>query len=176
MKPIFDAYTGPYKNKHRYWTGLLIFVRVVLYMVYSINIAGDPSINLLANVIITLLILVHLMVIGKVYKSKVLGTLEFTFLLNLMVLSICSLFAIHINSGQEIITNISVLFNLVLFGGIVIAHTYQVVKSTKVLQRILGKYKKSVIVQTSEDVSCENAHQVTRQIVSIDDLEEHSTS
>ncbi len=30
LMPLFDAYTGPYKHKHRYWSGLLLLIRVVL--------------------------------------------------------------------------------------------------------------------------------------------------
>ena len=29
LKPLFDAYTGPYKGKHRYWPGLLLVIRAV---------------------------------------------------------------------------------------------------------------------------------------------------
>ena len=41
LQPLFDAYTGPYKIKHRYWTGLLLLVRGFLYMIFSINTLGD---------------------------------------------------------------------------------------------------------------------------------------
>ena len=72
MQPlIFSSidylYTGPYKSKFRYWTGLLLLIRVVLYTVYTMNIAGDPSINLLDTVII---LLVHLIAVGKLYNRS----------------------------------------------------------------------------------------------------------
>ena len=35
FKPLFDAYTGPYKDKHRYWTGLFLLVRIALFTVIS---------------------------------------------------------------------------------------------------------------------------------------------
>ena len=41
LKPLFDAYTGPYKDKHRYWPELLLVVRVVLFLVFSVNVFGD---------------------------------------------------------------------------------------------------------------------------------------
>ena len=46
LKPLFDAYTGPYKDKHRYWPGLLLVVRVALFLVFSVNVFGDPAISL----------------------------------------------------------------------------------------------------------------------------------
>jgi len=48
FKPLFDAYTGPYKDEHRYWTGLLLLVHAVLFIMFSVNVFGDPAINLLA--------------------------------------------------------------------------------------------------------------------------------
>ena len=48
FKPLFDTYTGPYKDKHCYWTGLLLLVRIALFTVFSTNTFGDPAINLLA--------------------------------------------------------------------------------------------------------------------------------
>ena len=49
LKPLLDAYTGPYKGKHSYWTGLLLLVRIVLFLIFSMNIYGRVDINLLAS-------------------------------------------------------------------------------------------------------------------------------
>jgi len=47
LKPLFDAYTGPYKDKHRYWPGLLLVIRAVIFLVFSLNVFGGPAVNLL---------------------------------------------------------------------------------------------------------------------------------
>ena len=47
LKPFFDAYTGPYKVQHRYWTGLLLLVRIILLVIFSLNRSNDLTINLL---------------------------------------------------------------------------------------------------------------------------------
>ena len=39
---------APYVSKHRYWTGLLLFTRTVFYLVFALNVSGDPEVNLLA--------------------------------------------------------------------------------------------------------------------------------
>ena len=54
LKPLFDAYTGPYKDRHRYWTGLLLLVRIALFLMFSVNVSGDPAINLLVILIAVL--------------------------------------------------------------------------------------------------------------------------
>ena len=41
LKPLFDAYTGPYKDKHHYWTDLLL-IHIGLFIMFSTNMSGDP--------------------------------------------------------------------------------------------------------------------------------------
>ena len=49
FKPLFDTYMGPYKDNYRYWTGMLLLVRVILIVVVSsiANTVADPQLNLL---------------------------------------------------------------------------------------------------------------------------------
>ena len=51
--PLFDAYTGPYKHGHRYWTGFLLLVQVIILIIYTLNQANNPAINLVAIGIIS---------------------------------------------------------------------------------------------------------------------------
>ena len=37
LKPLLDSYYAPYKNHTRFWTGFLLLVRCVLYIVFSNN-------------------------------------------------------------------------------------------------------------------------------------------
>ena len=69
LKPLFDAYTGPYKDKHHYWPGLLLVVRVVLFLVFSVNVFGDPAVNLLTIVVTTFCIFFSTITFGGVYKK-----------------------------------------------------------------------------------------------------------
>ena len=45
---FLEPYHAPYNFKYRYWTGLLLFIRVLLYTISSANASRDPGINLLA--------------------------------------------------------------------------------------------------------------------------------
>lgn len=47
MKPIFDAYFGPFENHHRYWVGVLLLVRCVLLLIFSLTVVNVPNVNLL---------------------------------------------------------------------------------------------------------------------------------
>ena len=83
LKPLLDAYTGPYKDKHRYWPGLLLVVRVVLFLVFSVNVFGDPAVSLLTIIVTTFCILYFSITFGGVYKNIVLTLIEYSFFLNL---------------------------------------------------------------------------------------------
>ena len=87
LKPLFDAYFGPLKDKHRYWTGALLISRLVLSLVFSINALGDDNINLLAVNIVAFLLLALLWQSGGVYKIWMVSVLDSFFLINLGVLS-----------------------------------------------------------------------------------------
>ena len=54
LKPLFDAYSGPYQDKYCFWTGFLLLVRNILYLVFVFNTLGDPSLNLLVVILTSL--------------------------------------------------------------------------------------------------------------------------
>ena len=95
FKPLFDAYTGPYKDKHRYWTGFLLLVRIVLFITFSTNTSGNPAINLLAIITSATSILAYLTLVGSVYKKWPLTLLESSFLFNLIMLATVTLYSLH---------------------------------------------------------------------------------
>jgi len=65
LKPLFDAYTGPYKDIYHYWTGLLLLVRTVLLL-----IRGGADINLLAIILTLLSLLTYTALAGSVYNMQ----------------------------------------------------------------------------------------------------------
>ena len=70
LMPLFDAYTGPYKFKHRYWTGILLLVRVAFLLIFSLNVSNNPAINLLTIAVINFVLLVYISYV-QIYKNWV---------------------------------------------------------------------------------------------------------
>ena len=64
-------YHAPYKIKHRYWTGLLLFARVALYLVFALNVSSDPSVNLLAITVLSGSIMFLRGRVGRIYHNNV---------------------------------------------------------------------------------------------------------
>ena len=85
---IMDAYHAPYNKRHRYWTGLMLLTRCVLFLAFATVRTDD---HILGNMYITTLattgILSYKTFTIKIYRNIYLNTLEFCFLINLQVLS-----------------------------------------------------------------------------------------
>ena len=37
LKPLFDAYTGPYKDRYRFWPGLSLFLLCIIFFLFAYN-------------------------------------------------------------------------------------------------------------------------------------------
>ena len=89
LKPFLDAYQGPYNDKYRYWTGLMLVVRVFLFIVFaSLN---DPTVNYFCIVMVVGPIGIIVLSFSKtkfsVYRHKFANLLEAISLLNIVILS-----------------------------------------------------------------------------------------
>ena len=122
MKPLIDASTGPYKDRHRYWTGLLLLVRVVLFAAFSSNVSGDPAVNLLAIIVTVTYLLFHASLFGKIYKKWYLTALEYSFLFNLIILSAATFYTRQSRGSQMVVVNVCIGAAAATFVAIVIFH------------------------------------------------------
>ena len=143
IQPLFDAYTGPYNLKHRYWTGLLLLLRVCLYIAFSCNVLGDPKINLIVIIVVISNLLFYCTMVGGVYKSWALNLLNYSFLLNLTILSAMSLYLLSTDIGIELIIYASTGIAFVLFIAIIIYHLIVKIMNSKTVQKII-RFKKKV--------------------------------
>ena len=142
---IMDAYHAPYNNRHRYWTGLMLLSRCVLFLAFASNHSDDA---LLANMYITTLVLIGIMAfklsITKVYKNYLINILEVCFLLNLVILST----TVHYfrDDYSCICTSASISVSMIIFTGILAYHAYLQLNKTRcfksIKDAILAKWRK----------------------------------
>ena len=135
VKPFLDAYHAPYANKHRYWTGLLLLLRFVLFLVSAVNVLGDPSVNLLAIASITAAI-PPIILGSRIYKTWSLGLLETSFIFNLTILAVATLYTRPSGGNQNAVTFTSVGIAFATFTGIVIYHSTQQLKDTRLWRSV----------------------------------------
>ena len=132
---IMDAYTAPYNNRHRYWTGLILLIRCVLFLAFASNYSSNA---LLANMYITTLVLVGILAtktcLTKVYKNSLVNALENFFLLNLVILSGTVYYLRGRNGSDDAIcycTSASVSVSMLIFTGILAYHGYLQLNKTR---------------------------------------------
>lgn len=106
LMPLFDAYTGPYKHKHRYWIGVLLLARVIILTVFTLNQDNNPSVNLLAIAVLAFSLQTYASFV-RVYKNWLHNLLEITFLSNLGFLSVACFYQLLNNRSTGLVTTIS---------------------------------------------------------------------
>ena len=123
LKPLIDAYTGPFKDKYRFWTGLCLIVRLILTVVFSFTTTLQSKLN---NYIILLILLI--VSSGRVYKDKRLTVLETFSYVNIICLCVMTILFTddsysHVVS-TDVIVSVSVSIEILLFVIIVTVHCY----------------------------------------------------
>ena len=124
---FIETYHAPYTPKSRYWTGLLLLVRVILYIASAANVSGDPKIDLLitGSVILAVLLINKMVGIGNhVYKKWPIEILEVACLMNLILLCLTTFFSLDNKKTRAIVTNISMSITFVLLLGILLYHSF----------------------------------------------------
>jgi len=136
LNPLLDAYQGPYKDNSRFWTGLMLVVRSILFVGFSLNILGDPDINNLLMIVVLSCLVAGTGIRGIVYKSKIFHVTETSFILNLIIFSGWTIYNRHTPNGDSaagqaalVCTSTGVAF--ATFICILTYHTYLRLKSTK---------------------------------------------
>ena len=117
LLPLFDAYTAPYKFQYQFWTGFVLLMRVLLFLVFALNYSDQPSLNLMVTVVVTFFVFMLAWNLGGIYKNQVLNTLESSFLLNLGVVSVSTLYTLHVGGNQAAVIDTSVGIAFVMFFG-----------------------------------------------------------
>ena len=137
FKPLFDAYMGPYKDRHRYWTGMLLLVRVVLIVLFSsisnTNTVAGPQLNLLL-LSLSSFILFGFTAVLKPYKSKLLNGLEIFHVSILFIFSSSNLYVSSIGAGIGACVYIYIVLVgicFLVFLGICVGHIWHRVRKAK---------------------------------------------
>ena len=106
LKPLFDAYYGPLKDRHRYWVGVLLLARVCVIFPAADPLASSEG-SLLTIMFVSFVLLLLLLVFGKVYRKYYISLFEVVSLVNLILLAVLSLYYSSIGGRQEIAVYVS---------------------------------------------------------------------
>ena len=141
LMPFFDAYTGAYKHRNRFWPGLLLSTRVILLILHALNLSSDPKLNMMGITLATIiLLLIAWLTRQGIYRKLYADILEALSIINLGML--CSVTAynlgagIHTRKSQTLETSISASIALLTFIGIVCCHASKQVMRTRCWKRL----------------------------------------
>ena len=126
LNAFVSVHHVPYNGKYRYWTGLLLLVRVVLYVTAAVTISGDPQTSLLlTSILVGSLSLIKEVTGARVYKNSSLNILETMLYLNLVALSAFSWYRFKNDiMKQTAVAYISTIITFILLVGVIICHAY----------------------------------------------------
>ena len=125
LKPLIDAYTGPFKDKYRFWMGLCMIVRFILTVVFSYTTILQSKLN---NYIIAVTVGAMFIVGERAYKDKRLTVLEIFSYVNIICLCVMTVLFTDDSYSHvvsiNVIVSVSVSIEILLFFIIVTVHCY----------------------------------------------------
>ena len=142
---FISTYQCPFTAPFRYWSGLLLFGRVVLYLI--VDYFDDSRIRLLVITLFTsgLLVLKSLLKV-KVYKKKFIDYIDTVSILNLLVFCLTCYYAIGnkhaTNNSQQIAACISVAVAFVTFVTIIVYHIKLIIPLNTYINMITRQQKR----------------------------------
>ena len=126
---FLEPYHAPYILKHRYWTGLLLIIRVILYLASALNVSRAPSINLLVTGIMMIILFMLKAQVGirsSIYKKlplDIVETIKFCYM-NIILFSVASLYMLEAKGDQKILAYISGTITLALLFAVLLYHIF----------------------------------------------------
>ena len=136
LNAFIAIYHVPHNSKYRYWTGLLLLVRVVLYATASLTVSVNPqTLPLIAGILIGSLFLFKGLFALRVYKNLLVDVVDTVLYFNLLALSLFSLYDFKVNRiKQTAVAYTSTIITFFLFIGSICYHVRLLIKKYKPAQ------------------------------------------
>ena len=148
LNAFIFIYHVPYNSNYRYWTGLLLLVRIVLYITGAATASKSPQVVLLVTIILIGVLLLH-KGITKVYRKLTTHVVEMVIYFNILVLASFTLFEFKTdNRKQKAVTYMSTIITFVLLIGVVVYQTSLLIRKKKVSEDV-DEAQSSAIMELS---------------------------
>ena len=126
IQTFIETYHKSYTPKHRYWTGLLLIIRVILYLVAATNVSNDPTIALTAiNFTVCCIISLKQFFGSRLYRKWPVDVLETFFYLNILSFMTFTWYSLDSPaSSREAAAYTSVIITFIALLLIILYHIY----------------------------------------------------
>ena len=171
---FLEPYHAPYNIRHRYWTGLLLFARALLYIISAVNIIGNPHMPLVMTIIfISALLLIGRLWEDMLYKKRLLEVMEVIMYVNITTLSLLTLWNIDdVSKNQTVFVYISITITFVLTITVIIFHMFYYTRLLSFVKSIALKFKSARHQVEDDIISNREYHQplITYSVVELPKL------
>ena len=125
LKSFMEAYSAPYSHKHRYWTGVLLIIRVMLILISIITEGRGPTISLSSIIFLLGVLFVLKMTYAKnLYKNWPVDVLETAMIFNLYVYAVFTWYAFDNLPARKILAHISTAITFIVLLLVIAYHIY----------------------------------------------------
>ena len=124
LQTFVETYHIPFNAKHRYWPGLLLLVRAILYLVAAVNVSNDPKVALTSIGFCVGFLFFLKGAVGNIYKKCFLDILEVVFYFNILSLCLFTWYSLGVESNEAVAAHISVSISMALLILIIVYHLY----------------------------------------------------
>ena len=133
LNAFIASYHVPHNSKYRYWTGLLLLVRVVLYVTASVTESANPqTFPLISSIFIGGLILFKGVFELRVYKNSLVDIVDTVLYFNLLDLAVFTLYDFKADpTKQTAVAYTSMIITFILFIGSICYHLKLLFKKEK---------------------------------------------
>ena len=155
---FMEPYHAPYETDYRYWTGLLLIIRIILFSVSAINFSRDPRVDFVSTVfVVGCLILFKGVVAKRIYKNVLIDVMETVIYFNLVFIAAFTWYSLDFGGNQVAVAYISVVIIFALLLAVIVYHLvrftclYKLSFGKKSLQGITNELAEKNQVQENEE-------------------------
>ena len=136
LNVFIATYHVPHYSKYRYWTGLLLLVRVIFYVTTSVAESSDPeTIPLLSALLVGGLTLFKGVSGRRVYHKSFVDIVDTVLNYNLLALALITLYHFKYNTAkQTVVAYTSTIITFIIFTGSIFYHVILLIKKKEPLE------------------------------------------
>ena len=125
LNSFIQTYQAPFNDRHRYWTGLLLLLRLLLTLILSFTASRDPNSAIIAMILsLGILFLLRLTYAKNLYKKWPVDLLETVLIFNLFALATLA-YTYNDDRTRRTLAYISVSFTSGLLLVVMAYHIYK---------------------------------------------------
>jgi hypothetical protein len=141
LKPLMDAYGGPFKDRFRFWFGLRLLFLSAMYMTYAVRGTDDPVLSALVQQVFLVILMVS-QAFFRPFKNQLLNALDLFYMLNSFFLLLHSVKVQDVTDrDQTMVVTALVSLAFIVFILLIFYHIYAIAPIKRFFEPWIEKIK-----------------------------------